>query len=99
MNVALVAVGIPVFMLFCGSVILFAKEKTASSFLQVLGAGCLIVVVSTHAAEALHLFRWMKWGFPNSAGHYVDLLSAVSGVTLFSFGYLLHVISKRRNSN
>jgi hypothetical protein len=98
MNAALFAIGLPVFTLFCGSVILFAKEKAAWSFLQVVGAGCLIVVVSTHVAEALHLFPWMKWGSPNSAGHYLDLFSAVSGATLFSFGYLLHALAKLRNS-
>jgi hypothetical protein len=99
MKAALVAIGIPVFTLFCGSVLLFAKEKTAWSFLQLVGAGCLIVVVSTHVAETLHLFPWMNWGLPNTAGHYVDLFSTVSGATLFSFGYLLHALTKRRNSN
>jgi hypothetical protein len=37
----------------------------------------LLVVVLTHVAEALHLFPAMGWGEPDSAGHYVDLASAV----------------------
>ena len=53
MKAALVAIGIPVFALLCGSVLLFAKEKSISSFLQVVGAGCLVIVVLTHICEAL----------------------------------------------
>lgn len=66
----------------------FAKEKNTWSFLQLLGAGFLIVVVLTHVAEAFHLLPWMGWGLHNSAGHYIDLVSAVSGLTLFTTGCL-----------
>jgi hypothetical protein len=49
---ALVAL-VPVFMLFFGSVVLFFREQSVCSFLQLLGAGCLVVVILTHVFEAL----------------------------------------------
>ena len=58
---ALVAL-VPAGLLCSGSVVLFLRGKTVSSFLQLLGAGCLVVVVLTHIFEALHLFPWMQWG-------------------------------------
>ena len=83
---------VPAGMLFSGSLILFLKGKTVSSLLQLLGAGCLLVVVLTHVSEALHLFSWMHWGLERSVGHYLDLGSAVLGLTVFPFGYLLHAL-------
>jgi len=91
---ALVAL-VPAGILFVGSVLLFLREKTLGSFLQPLGAGCLVVVVLTHLCEALHLFPWMHWGSNHSVGHYLNLWSAVLGLTLFPIGYLLHALSKR----
>jgi hypothetical protein len=91
---ALVAL-VPACILFSGSAVLFFKGKSTSSFLQLLGAGCLVVVVLTHLCEALHLFPWMHWGDEQSVGHYLDLGSAVLGITLFSVGYLLHALADR----
>jgi hypothetical protein len=34
----------------------------------------------------------MGWGSRNSVGHYLDLLCAIVGVTLFSLGYLIHAV-------
>ena len=82
-------------MLFSGSVLLFLRGRTVCSFLQVLGAGCLVVVVVTHVCEALHLFPWMHWGLEHSVGHYLDFWSAVLGFTLFPIGYLFHALTKR----
>jgi hypothetical protein len=91
---ALVAL-VPASMLFSGSTILLFKRKTVFSFLQFLGAGCLIVVVLTHVSEALQLFSWMHWGLKHSVGHYLDLSSAVLGLMLFPVGYLLHALTTR----
>ena len=91
---ALVAL-VPAGILFVGAVLLFLREKILGSFLQLLGAGCLVVVVLAHIAEALHLFPWMHWGEEHSVGHYIDLGSAVLGLTLFPMGYLLHALTKR----
>ena len=93
MNPALIVVGVPICAAFVASAILFAKEKTAWSFLQLLGAGFLIAVVFTHVAEAFRLFPWMGWGLPNSVGHYVDLISAAAGLILFPVGYLSRRLS------
>ena len=85
---------VPASVLFVGSMVLRRRERTAGSFLQVLGAGCLVVVVLTHVSEALQLFPWML-GLKHSAGHYLDLVSAVLGLALFPLGYLLNNLRKR----
>jgi len=59
---------VPAGLLFAGSVIFFRKGKSAPSLLQLLGAGCLVVVPLTHVSEALQLFPWMQWGLEHSAG-------------------------------
>jgi succinate dehydrogenase/fumarate reductase cytochrome b subunit len=86
---------VPVCMLFAGSAVLFFRAKTLGSFLQLLGAGCLTIVVLTHVCETLHLFPWMHWGLKHSAGHYLDFWSCVLGLTLFPVGYLFHALMKR----
>jgi hypothetical protein len=86
---------LPTCALFSGSVILFSRGKTAYIFLQLLGAGCLVIVVLTHVSEALNLLPWMHWGLENSVGHYLDLSTAVLGFTLFPVGYLLQALTNR----
>ncbi len=95
MKAALVAIGIPLFALFWGSALLFAKKKSIWSFLHVIGTGCLAIVVLTHICEALGLFPWMHLGLKHSAGHYLDFWSCVLGLTLFPVGYLFHALMKR----
>src|SRR5579864_8108777 len=85
---------LPVGMVFSGSAVRFFRRKSTYSFLQLLGAACLVVVVLTHVSEALHLFPWMHWGAKHSIGHYLDFGSAVLGLTLFPIGYLLHALTK-----
>src|SRR5438128_11459403 len=86
---------VPACMLFSGSVVLFFRSRTVCFFLQLLGAGCLVVVVLTHLCEALHLFPWMHWGLEHSVGHYLDFWAAVLGITLFSMGYFFHALTAR----
>jgi hypothetical protein len=93
---ALVGIGAPTCLLFSGAVVLFVRGKTMSSLLQLIGAGCLMVVVLVHVSEALHLFPWMRWGLPQSVGHYVDFWSAVLGLALFPIGYFFHALTVRR---
>lgn len=88
---ALIAL-LPACMLLLGSAALFSRQKTLWCLLQLLGAGCLVVVALTHVCEALQWFPWMQWGRENSAGHYVDLLSAALALTLFPTGYLLQAL-------
>ena len=42
----------------------------------------LALVVLTHVAERLGTLPGMGWGLPNRPGHYLDLISAVSGISL-----------------
>ena len=99
MSLTLVLVALaPACVLFAGSVVLFARGKTLYSLLQVIGTGCLVVVVLTHVSEALGLFPWMDWGLGHSVGHYLDLSCAVLGFTLFPIGYLLHALTNRAAS-
>src|SRR5229473_7433840 len=93
---ALVAL-LPACMLFSGSAVLFFRGKTVWSFLQLLGAGCLVLVVLTHVSEALDLFPWMHWGLEHSVGQYLDFWSAVLGLTCFPIGYLFHVLINQGN--
>src|SRR6266446_2084971 len=87
---------VPASILFSGSVVLFFRERTVCSLLQLLGAGCLVIVVLAHVCEALHLFPWMHWGLEQGVGHYLDFWSAVLVLTLFPVGYLFHALTKRQ---
>jgi hypothetical protein len=82
----------PASLLLSGSAILWFRGKTLYGFMQLFGAGCMVMVVLTHVCEALNLFPSMHWGLEHSAGHYIDLAVAVSGLTLFPLGYLLHAL-------
>ncbi len=89
-----VAALVPACVLFSGAVVWFLRGRTVWSLLELLGAGCLVVVVLTHVFEAFRLFPWMEWGLADSAGHYLDFWSAVLGLTLFPIGYLFHALAK-----
>src|SRR5258708_4282448 len=75
---------------------MFVRKRMLSSLLQLLGAAGLLSVVIAHVCEALELLPWMHWGEPHSVGHYVDLMSAVLGLTLLPLGFLLQIIANRR---
>jgi hypothetical protein len=62
------------------------NKPGAAAVLLLLGSAGLIVVVLTHVAEALHIFPSMGWGLPDSAGHYLDLVSAFLGCALLALG-------------
>jgi hypothetical protein len=95
MKVTLFAVGIPVCAILFVSIIGFAKEKSVWRFVQLLGAVCLLMTVVVHIAEVFHLFPGMNWGRNNSAGHYLDLFSAILGLILLPLGYVLHALMRR----
>jgi succinate dehydrogenase/fumarate reductase cytochrome b subunit len=87
---------IPASALFAGALALFLKGKGTSSWLQLLGSASLVLVVLAHVCEGLRLFPTMGWGLEHSAGHYLDLCSAVLALTLFPIGYLLHALLGRQ---
>ena len=78
--------------LFVRAGMLVRRTRTLPGVLQLAGAAFLLIVVATHIAEALHLLPWMHWGEPDSAGHYVDLVSAVLGITLLAAAILVRAL-------
>src|SRR5262249_1226458 len=74
------------------------NKMTIWRLLQVIGAGCLVVVVLAHVAEAFKLFPVMGWGLPTSPGHYLDLISAVLGCTLLPLGFIGHLLARTKSS-
>lgn len=90
---ALIAL-IPASILLSGSIVRVSSGRAIGSYLQLIGSGCLVVVVVTHVFEALHWFPSMGWGLERSAGHYVDLASGTLGVALFPLGYLLDALAR-----
>jgi hypothetical protein len=89
----------PVGMLLFGSAFTFFRERTVPSVLQLLGAGCLLIVVIIHICEGLQLFPSVHWGDEHSVGHYLDIASAGVGLTLFPFGYLLDALTKQKRTS
>lgn len=87
-----VLASLPICVLLTGAAVLFSRERTVASSAQLLGAGCFMVVVAAHFAEALQWLPSMRWGAPHSLGHYLDLSGAVLGATLFPLGYLFHAL-------
>ena len=85
----------PACLLLFGSTVLFLRRKTVFPFMQLFGAGCIVAVALAHVCEALHLFPGMHWGLEHSTGHYVDLASAVLGLTFFPAGYFFHALSSK----
>jgi hypothetical protein len=79
------------------SAILFSRRRTIGSAIQLAGAGLLVVMVLTHVAEAFHLWPAMGWGQPQSGGHYLDLASAVLGLSLCAVGYIFGKLPRHRN--
>ncbi|HWG78574.1 MAG TPA: hypothetical protein VN681_02305 [Stellaceae bacterium] len=76
--------------LFAGSLVLFARRKSASALLQLLGSGCLALAVVTYVSETFHLFPALHWG-----SHYVGLGTAALGLILFPLGYLGQAVAKQ----
>src|SRR5215831_7969301 len=95
MIVRTLLISIPVGALLVVSLVAFIRTRHLSALLNTIGASCLVVVVLTHAAEALRLLPGMRWGQPDSAGHYVDLTSALAGVALLDAALVLRTIDRQ----
>ena len=99
MNVTLVTALValaPVCMLVFGSAVMFFREKGVPSFLQLFGAGCLMVVVLAHLREALHLFPWMRWAM--SIALVITSTSGVPFLVLSCFPWDICFMSSRRQT-
>jgi hypothetical protein len=93
-----VVIGVPISMLFILAARRFATAPTVTNALTVLGAGSLVVMVLTHIAEALNLFRAMGWGRRHSVGHYLDLASVYAGIA-FLVAAALCPLLRRKTTN
>lgn len=62
------------------SIVALTRRQTLQRWLTFLGSVCSMIVVVTHLCEGLQMFRDMRWGAPDSPGHYLDLSSALIGV-------------------
>ena len=99
MNITLVKaliVLIPAVLLAARSAFIVRRGQAVVGLLQLCGAMSLMVVALTHIAEAVHLFPVMRWGEAHSAGHYLDLSSALLAMTLLAVGCLLDVARRKR---
>lgn len=87
---------VPALALLAVSALSYLRSKTLPSFMQLLGASFLLVVVLAHFCEAFFVLPSMGWGKEGSPGHYLDLSSAVLGVVFLAVGSVLAVA--RRSS-
>lgn len=99
MTPPLIAIGFVALVALANSVAAFVREKNWRALVQLVGATFLLVAVLTHVAEAFRMFPGMGWGLPDSPGHYVDLVCAAAGLTLFSAGVLVRWLVKRSQAN
>jgi hypothetical protein len=86
---------LPTLLLVSGAARLCMMDRGLASLFQLVGAACFLLVVLTHVCEELDLFPVMGWGRGHSIGHFLDLGSAILGVTLFPVGYFLHTFTQR----
>lgn len=89
---SLAIIGAIVLLICLASVLGFLKSRSRAAIVQLVGSGLLLVMVLTHVAEHFHLVMAMRWGNPNSIGHYLDLVSAVGGVCLLGGGYVMKLM-------
>ena len=85
---------VPTAMLLVGSALQLSRRKDTAVLLHLIGAACFAVVVIAHFCEALNWFPWMHWGLENSIAHYVDLVAAIGGLSLFPIGYLFGALTR-----
>lgn len=91
-----IVVAVPVIVLLVVSLARLSRRRTASAVLQLAGALCVVVVVLAHVAEGARLLGFMGWGEPHSAGHFVDLGSAILGVVLLAASALSAGVGRAR---
>ena len=89
MKTPLLLIGAAVVTAFATTATAFSRDRTRGALLQMVGCSCLLVVVGTHIAEELGILPGFGWGQRNSVGHYIDLTSAVLGVSCLIAGSLI----------
>jgi hypothetical protein len=91
----LLGLGVPACAILVGAAIRCAGTRALPALLQLIGAIGFMTVVAAHITEAFDLLPWMRWGQEQSPGHYLDLGSAIIGLTAFPAGYLLDALKRR----
>jgi hypothetical protein len=89
-----IAALVPTGILLFGSTLQFSRRKGLATLFQLIGAACLVAVVIAHVCEALGWFPRMHWGLEHSVGHYIDLVAAIGGLSLFPIGYLFEALTR-----
>lgn len=69
--------------------------STADYKREVSQTNTMLVKTLVASVPVCVMLPWMGWGLEHSPGHYVDLLGAVLGVTLFPVGYLVDALARR----
>lgn len=76
-----------------------AFDRTLPTLVELIGAVLLLAVVLTHFTEQLYLLPAMAGDFPTSPGHYIDLVSAIGGLTFFPAGYFWRRSRRARHAS
>jgi|ERR1700732_5306949 hypothetical protein len=71
------------------SIVLFLTRRGLASALQAMGIGCFGVMALTHVFEEFSILPGLGWGQPHSVGHFIDLVTALLGVTFMTTSFLL----------
>lgn len=86
------------FALFAGSAFIYRRRVTAGAVLQSFGVTCFAVVALTHVFEAFAIFPSLGWGQARGIGHFIDLGSAILGLTLVSAGLVVEFVQRSRRN-
>lgn len=98
MTASLMLVGSAVVLVFSAALLALLRHRRQADLVQLFGSALLLVMVLTHIAEHFHLLMAMRWGSPDSAGHYLDLMSAVGGIGLLCGGIAMKFVHKSRQA-
>jgi len=76
------------------AVSLLVTRRSFGSVLLALGLGCFGVMALTHVFEAFSILPALGWGKPHSAGHFIDLVAALLGVTFVMTSFWLEGVRR-----
>ena len=77
------------------SVSVLMTRRGVSSVLLALGCGSFAVMALTHVFEAYSLLPRLGWGKPHTVGHFIDLITALLGITLVGASFLLRSVQRQ----
>jgi len=71
------------------------RRRSGSAAFLTAAAVCFVVVALVHLFEGLRLFPAAGWGQPRSVGHYLDLVSAILGLTFLMAAFVTETVARR----